>query len=140
MQYTAKAKKVYTVGQINTLVKVALEEGLPSRFSVVGQISDYKRHFSGHCYFSLKDESGILPGVMWKGKAGKLKFEPENGLDPTSYERISALLCSLPQAMIIVSHNHEFVESVTSRRLRLEGGNLHAQDIASDEGDIKRLL
>ncbi len=76
-----KAQKVYTVGQINTLVKVALEAGLPGRFSVVGQISDYKRHFSGHCYFSLKDESGVLPGVMWASKAKGLKFEPENGLE-----------------------------------------------------------
>lgn len=45
--------------------------------------------------------------------------EPESGLDPPSYERIRALLCSLPQAMIVVSHSHEFVKSVTSRILRL---------------------
>jgi len=50
--------------------------------------------------------------------------EPENGLDPPSYERIRALLCSLPQAMIVVSHNYDFVRSVTSRYLRLENGRL----------------
>ena len=48
--------------------------------------------------------------------------EPENGLDSESYERIRNLLCSLPQAMIVVSHNHDFVRSVTSRCLRLEAG------------------
>jgi len=53
--------------------------------------------------------------------------EPENGLDPPFYERIRALLCALPQAMIVVSHNHDFVKSVTSRRLRLEGGRLEGE-------------
>ncbi|MBN1457285.1 MAG: exodeoxyribonuclease VII large subunit [Sedimentisphaerales bacterium] len=77
----AKEKKIYTVAQVNSLVKVALEENLPSRMTVTGQISDYKRHFSGHCYFSLKDESGILPCVMWASKAKALKLEPENGLE-----------------------------------------------------------
>ena len=48
--------------------------------------------------------------------------EPENGLDPPSYERIRSLLLSHPQAMIIVSHNMDFLQSVTTRCLRLEDG------------------
>ena len=50
--------------------------------------------------------------------------EPENGLDPPSYERIRSLLLSLPQAMIIVSHNVEFLRSVTTRCLRIEDGRI----------------
>ena len=50
--------------------------------------------------------------------------EPENGLDPAAYERIRELLCSLPQAMIVVSHNREFIRSVTSRCVRLDRGSL----------------
>ncbi|MBT7068868.1 MAG: ABC transporter ATP-binding protein [Verrucomicrobia bacterium] len=50
--------------------------------------------------------------------------EPENGLDPPSYERIRSLLLSLPQAMIIVSHNVEFLQAVTTRCLRLEEGGI----------------
>jgi cobalt/nickel transport system ATP-binding protein len=50
--------------------------------------------------------------------------EPENGLDPPSYDRIRELLCSLPQAMIVVSHNREFIHSVTTRSIRLDGGAL----------------
>ena len=65
-----------------------------------------------------------LATVLAMEPAALLLDEPENGLDPPSYERIRALLCSLPQAMIVVSHNHDFVKSVTSRRLRLEGGRL----------------
>jgi cobalt/nickel transport system ATP-binding protein len=50
--------------------------------------------------------------------------EPENGLDPVSHERIRSLLLSLPQAMIVVSHNVEFLASVTTRCLRVEDGKL----------------
>jgi exodeoxyribonuclease VII large subunit len=73
--------KIYTVAQVNGLVKQALESGLPPRFIVRGQIRDWKHHSSGHCYFSLKDENGILPGVMWASRFKTVKFAPENGLE-----------------------------------------------------------
>jgi exodeoxyribonuclease VII large subunit len=72
--------RVYTVSQVNTLIKVALEERLPSRLIVRGEISDWKHHTSGHCYFSLKDENAILPCVMWASKFAKVKFSPEDGM------------------------------------------------------------
>jgi len=75
-----KQRKVYTVQQINALIKMTLEQNLPARLSVTGQISDWKRHSSGHCYFSLKDNDGILPCVMWSSKAKNIKFQPENGI------------------------------------------------------------
>ncbi len=70
----------YTVSEVTTLVKVALEGGVPSRFTVLGEISGWKHYGSGHCYFSLKDEGSILPCVMWKSKFSKTKFAPENGM------------------------------------------------------------
>ncbi len=48
--------------------------------------------------------------------------EPQNGLDPDSMERIRALLLSLPQAMVIVSHDREFLASVATRAIRLDSG------------------
>ncbi|MBN2182924.1 MAG: exodeoxyribonuclease VII large subunit [Sedimentisphaerales bacterium] len=72
--------KIYTVSQVNLLIKAALEENLPSRLIVKGEIRDFKRHSSGHCYFSLKDESGILPCVMWSSKFKNVKFLPEDGM------------------------------------------------------------
>jgi len=72
--------KIYTVSQINTLIKVVLEESLHPRLIVRGEISDWKHHTSGHCYFSLKDESGILPCVMWASKFRNVKFSPEDGM------------------------------------------------------------
>jgi len=76
-----KTRKIYTVSQINSLVKIALEEGLPSRLIVRGQISDWKHHSSGHCYFSLKGTGGILPCVMWASKFRSVRFSPEDGME-----------------------------------------------------------
>jgi exodeoxyribonuclease VII large subunit len=72
--------KIYTVSQITALIKTTLENNLPGRLTVTGQISDWKLHTSGHCYFSLKDEGAVLPCVMWGSNFAKVKFKPENGL------------------------------------------------------------
>ncbi|MHC4476221.1 MAG: exodeoxyribonuclease VII large subunit [Planctomycetota bacterium] len=76
----AKRTEIYTVSQVNSLIKAALENNLPSRLTIAGELTDWKRHHSGHCYFSLKDESSQLPCVMWRSSFSKVKFEPENGL------------------------------------------------------------
>lgn len=72
---------VYSVSQINALVKGAIEEHLPSKLIVRGQISDWKRHRSGHCYFILKDESSQLSCILWSSRFRTLKFQPENGME-----------------------------------------------------------
>ena len=72
--------KIYTVSQVTALIKTMLESNLPGRLTVTGQISDWKLHSSGHCYFSLKDEGAVLPCVMWGSNFKKVKFKPENGL------------------------------------------------------------
>ena len=76
----AKKAKIYSVSQINSLIRVALEENLPSTLQVSGEISDFRHHGSGHCYFLLKDEGGVLPCVMWASSFKKVKFAPENGM------------------------------------------------------------
>jgi exodeoxyribonuclease VII large subunit len=72
--------RTYTVSEVNTLVRVALEEKLPGRMIVAGEITDWKRHHSGHCYFCLKDKDSQLPCVMWASSMRGLKFAPENGM------------------------------------------------------------
>lgn len=80
MKTTPKRKKIYTVSQVNLMVKEALANNLPGRLTATGEITDWKHHHSGHCYFLLKDESSQLPCVMWKSSFNKVKFQPENGL------------------------------------------------------------
>jgi exodeoxyribonuclease VII large subunit len=72
--------KIYTVSQVNSLIKVILENNLPSRLTVAGEITNWTVARSGHAYFGLKDENALLPSVCWRSSLGKIKFEPENGL------------------------------------------------------------
>ena len=58
-------KKIYTVSQITSLIKTSLENSLPGRLTITGDISGFRRHSSGHCYFDLKDENAILLCVIY---------------------------------------------------------------------------
>ena len=77
---TQTRTKVYTVTQVNSLVKDVLQANLPSWLTIKGEITDWKQHQSGHCYFCLKDEESVLPCAMWRGSFSKVKFKPGNGL------------------------------------------------------------
>ncbi len=72
--------KVYTVSAANSLIKETLATQ-PSlqRIQIEGEISNFKRYDSGHCYFTLKDEKSTIKAVMFRGRAALLRFKPENG-------------------------------------------------------------
>ena len=72
--------KIYTVSQVNSLIKVILENNLPPRLTVTGEITNWSVARSGHAYFDLKDENALLPSVCWRSSLSRIKFEPENGL------------------------------------------------------------
>jgi len=72
--------KIYTVSQVNALIKQILENNLPSRLTITGEITNWTIARSGHAYFYLKDENALLPSVCWRSSLCKIKFEPANGL------------------------------------------------------------
>src|SRR3982750_4073789 len=62
----------------------ALKRTIESAFGQVrvrGEISGFKRHGSGHCYFTLKDENACIDAVIWRGSATSLAFRPEDGAE-----------------------------------------------------------
>lgn len=67
-----------SVSELTSKIKNNLETGF-SDIVVVGEISNFKAHPSGHFYFSLKDESAMISAVMFRGANSKLKFKFENG-------------------------------------------------------------
>src|SRR5579875_1674703 len=79
----------YTVTEISGAVKRTLE-GQFGRVRVRGEITELKRYPSGHIYFSLKDESAKLSGVVWKTAVRSLGMAPENGVEVIATGRISA--------------------------------------------------
>ena len=71
---------VYTVGQINAYIKnMFTQDYFLHSVTVSGEVSNLKYHSSGHIYFTMKDETGILSAVMFRGNALKMKMRLENG-------------------------------------------------------------
>lgn len=71
---------VYTVGQVNAYIKNMFNQDfLLKRIYVKGEVSNIKYHGSGHIYFSLKDETGSIPCVMFASQRKGLAFRMENG-------------------------------------------------------------
>jgi exodeoxyribonuclease VII large subunit len=68
-----------TVSTLNEQIKGLLETTFVRVF-VEGELSRITHHNSGHIYFTLKDESSSISGVMFRGNASKLKFRLEEGL------------------------------------------------------------
>lgn len=68
-----------TVSTLNEQIKSLLESTFV-RVYVEGELSRITHHNSGHIYFTLKDSSSSISGVMFRGNASKLKFRLEEGL------------------------------------------------------------
>ncbi|MBP3560412.1 MAG: exodeoxyribonuclease VII large subunit [Clostridia bacterium] len=81
---------VYSVAQLNNYVKSVLDndENLNHLF-VTGEISNYKPHYSGHMYMTIKDETASIKAVMFAGNASRLKFKPENGMKVIIFGTVS---------------------------------------------------
>ena len=73
-------EQAFTVTEINNYIKSLLDgEATLRNVQIVGEVSNFKRYPSGHCYFTLKDSGAVLKCVMFRGKAMSMKFEPQNG-------------------------------------------------------------
>lgn len=72
----------FTVSQVNQYVKMILDGNRTlSDLWVTGEISNFTDHYkSGHLYFSLKDQDGLLRSVMFRSHASTLRFKPTDGM------------------------------------------------------------
>ena len=69
-----------SVSELSGALKRTVETAF-GHVRVRGEISGWKRHASGHCYFTLKDEGACIDAVVWKGQAASLAFRPEDGAE-----------------------------------------------------------
>ncbi len=92
----------YTVSELSGALRRVVEDGF-GFVRVRGEISNVKRHSSGHLYFDLKDLSACIAGVMWKTAASRLKIAPEQGLDVVAAGRLTTYAAQSKYQLIIDS-------------------------------------
>lgn len=82
--------KVATVSQLNSYLKKIIDNNVNlNDIWIKGEISNFKLHYSGHMYITLKDEGGVLKAVMFRSAASQLNFMPEDGMKVLARGRVS---------------------------------------------------
>ena len=71
--------KTISVSELTKQIKLTLEENF-SEVSVIGEMSNFKAHVSGHWYFNLKDANAVISCAMWKGLNNYVFFTPQDGM------------------------------------------------------------
>lgn len=82
--------KIITVKELNGYIKSKLDsDSNLYGICVRGEISNFKHHYTGHMYMSLKDESASIKAVMFRSNASALGFVPQNGMRVMAFGRVS---------------------------------------------------
>jgi exodeoxyribonuclease VII large subunit len=79
-----------TITDLNKYIKekIAGDEYLQNVY-VKGEISNFKNHYTGHLYFTLKDETSLIKCIMFKSFAERLKFTPKDGMKVIVFGTVS---------------------------------------------------
>ncbi len=90
----------YSVSEVSFAIKRTIEDGF-GYVRVRGELGRISRPGSGHIYLDLKDDKSVLAGVIWRGVAGKLKIQPEQGLEVIATGKITTFPGQSKYQMII---------------------------------------
>jgi len=91
MRDLSSRSEVLTVAELNRAAREAIEHALPATW-VAGELSNFRRYDSGHCYFVLKDAQAQVRCVMFRHRASLLGWQPSDGSEvelrgvPSLYE------------------------------------------------------
>ena len=94
---TAPNLPEYSVSELSNALKRTVEDAY-SYVRVRGEVSGFKRAASGHLYLALKDEDAVLDGVCWRGVAGRLAIQPEDGMEVIATGKLTRWVYSAPRA------------------------------------------
>ena len=79
-----------TVTQLNKYLKDRFDEDENlNAILVKGEISNFKNHYTGHLYFTLKDENSLIKCIMFKSYAERLAFKPKDGMQVMVFGAVS---------------------------------------------------
>ena len=82
--------KAISVTDLNYYIKnkIADDEYL-NNVLIKGEISNFKHHYTGHMYFTLKDDNSLIKCIMFKSYTTNLKFVPKDGMSVLAFGTIS---------------------------------------------------
>lgn len=73
--------KIYTVSEINKYIKMIFDKDVYlNNITIQGEITNFKAHYTGHLYFTLKDDTSTIKCIMFKSFASLIKFKPSDGM------------------------------------------------------------
>ncbi|MBQ3132074.1 MAG: exodeoxyribonuclease VII large subunit [Clostridia bacterium] len=122
-----------TVSQLNEYVNGLLKsDSLLSHVCVCGEISGFKRHSSGHLYFSIKDEGALVRCVMFRQNAFSLDFSPQDGQSVLIYGSVSVYVKD-GQYQLYVTAMERQGEGELYRRFMLMKTRLEAKGYFDEE-------
>ena len=84
--------------QINPMTVTELNKYIKNKFAgdeflqnvlIKGELSNFKNHYTGHMYFTLKDETSLIKGIMFKTYTTNLKFVPKDGMSVVIFGTVS---------------------------------------------------
>lgn len=105
-----------SVTQLNLYVKEKFQEDeFLANVLVKGEISNFKHHYTGHMYFTLKDETSLIKCVMFKTYTSNLDFVPKDGMKVMVLGTVSVF-------------ERDGVYQIYAKAMQQEGvGDLHAK-------------
>ncbi|MCA8906823.1 MAG: exodeoxyribonuclease VII large subunit, partial [Rhodospirillaceae bacterium] len=117
----------YTVSEISTALKRTVEDRY-GHVRVRGEISQPKRHPSGHTYLRLKDDSAVLDAVIWRGVASRIALSPDEGLEVVCTGRLTTYAPRSQYQLVIeameVAGEGALLKLLEDRRKRLAAEGL----------------
>ena len=81
-------RRALSVSELTALVKILIE-GQFIDVWVEGEVSNFRRHSSGHWYFTLKDEGAMLRAASFRMQNRLIRFVPEDGITVRARGRLS---------------------------------------------------
>ncbi|MEG3619014.1 exodeoxyribonuclease VII large subunit [Magnetovibrio sp. PR-2] len=126
---------IFSVTEISGHLKRVVEDSF-AFVRVRGEISGFKRAASGHLYFRLKDEAANLDAVCWRGTAGRLGLEPEDGLEVIATGRLTTYPGRSNYQIVVdsmeVAGEGALLKLLEDRRKKLAAEGLFDEDYKSE--------
>ena len=135
-------QNILTPGQLGRYLKALMDKDrLLSRLMVRREISNYKRHTSGHLYFTLKDGEGAVRCVMFRSDAASLRFQPQNGMQVIAAGRVDAAVSRstiTQNGTVLLLNGSEVLSASSSERAAQLSGSLPASSAGWVEADTSQ--